>query len=113
MKVITKAKFIQQEIDSILFDSAEFKALPEENKRDLYKANDAFKTFVDNLPTSEHSKLDAAHIREAARVYEEEGATGVYTYANKLKFPYGYCKGCAEETPKVCEQCLICGQVTK
>ena len=49
-------------------------------------------------------------------LYENEGATAVYDYANELiakgnqEITYAACKGCEAETPHLNGECLICGQ---
>ena len=49
-------------------------------------------------------------------IYEEKGASGVYTYMNKYmeehpnpNTKYKYCKGCEGQTPHFSNECLICG----
>jgi len=47
------------------------------------------------------------------KLYEANGATKVYDYANKVKLSYNPCKPCDAETPTISDSnkstCAICG----
>ena len=47
------------------------------------------------------------------QLYEKEGATKVYDYANKIRLAYNRCEPCDAETPTISDSknstCAICG----
>ena len=59
--------------------------------------------------------VEDALIKETANlIYQNEGADGVYDFANEIGITkWSECSGCNAETPSYDGECLVCGQAKK
>ncbi len=49
------------------------------------------------------------HSKEAEKIYNQKGQSGVFDYANKHKLKYAYCNPCETDSPTHNGSCLVCG----
>lgn len=58
---------------------------------------------------------NAQHRKNAQKLYEKDGQSAVFDYAEKNKIPYEVCgeNACNSESPAINHICLCCGQSTK
>jgi hypothetical protein len=55
---------------------------------------------------------NAEHLRETTRLYNEEGQSSVFDYAEKHDLDWEDCKACESPSPSIKHCCLVCGQET-
>ena len=49
------------------------------------------------------------HTKEAEKIYNAQGQSAVFDYANQHKIPYVYCQPCETNSPSHNGSCLVCG----
>ena len=52
-------------------------------------------------------------VDKAYEIYQKDGQSAVFDFANKHKIGYEYCSPCETSSPSIDHDCLVCGSTTK